>query len=116
MAFLPVAQKSPARQDGHMILCVFRSRLRPDADPSVVAALDRRLKATAAAIPGFVSVEGFRADDGDGLALIRFESLEAFEAWRHHPDHVAAKRRGHAEFFADFSVEVCAPFHRAGSA
>jgi heme-degrading monooxygenase HmoA len=97
-----------------MIVCIFRSRTRPDADLDALAALDHELDALVRTIPGFVSNKGFSAPDGEGVGIIEFASLEAFETWRTHPAHLAAKERGREDFFARFSVQVCAPFHVAG--
>jgi len=53
-------------------------------------------------MPGFIAAEGA----GD-LGIIRFESLAALRAWRDHPEHVAAQRRGRAELYASYRVEIC---------
>ena len=98
---------------GGVIVCIFRSRVRPDADLAALAALDRELDALVRTIPGFVSNKGFTADDGEGVGIIEFASLEAFEEWRRHPAHFAAKARGRSSFFAELSVQACAPFHVA---
>jgi heme-degrading monooxygenase HmoA len=99
-----------------VIVCIFRSRVRPDADTKALSDLDARLDLLVRELPGFVSNKGFTADDGEGVGIIEFESLAAFETWRRHPEHLRAKERGHTEFFAEFSVQVCAPFHVAASA
>ena len=67
---------------GGVIVCIFRSRVRPDADLAALAALDRELDALVRTIPGFVS-------------------------------NKAAKARGRSSFFAELSVQACAPFHVA---
>jgi heme-degrading monooxygenase HmoA len=97
-----------------VIVCIFRSRVRPGADIDALARLDRELDALVRTIPGFVSNKGFTAPDGEGVGIIEFDSLAAFEQWRHHPAHLAAKKRGRADFFSEFTVQVCTPFHVAG--
>jgi len=69
-------------------------------------ALHHRMNEIVANMPGFVSVKLFRAEDGETLALAEFESLEALDAWRDHPEHVVARRRG-SEFFGNYDVKVC---------
>src|SRR4051812_48491039 len=113
MAILPLARRASRRQDRFMIVCIFRSRLRPDADREALRALDERLDALVRTLPGFVSNKGFSAEDGEGVGIVEFASLEAFEAWRSYPQHAAAKQRGRSELFAEYSVQVCAPFHIA---
>lgn len=58
-------------------------------------------------IPGFISYKPFRADDGGVIAIARFETEEALDAWRHHPDHVAAQQRGKAEFYESYAIQIC---------
>ena len=31
---------------------------------------------------GLISIKGFTADDGEEIAIVKFESREALEAWR----------------------------------
>jgi heme-degrading monooxygenase HmoA len=96
-----------------MIVCIFRSRLRPEVDRDALQALDRRLDALVRTIPGFVSNKGFSAEDGEGVGIVEFDSLAGLETWRNHPEHLAAKARGRSEFFSAYSVQVCSPFHVA---
>jgi heme-degrading monooxygenase HmoA len=90
-----------------MIVLLFKSQLRADIDAEDYAATRARMMDLVRAIPGFLSYKTFRADDGETLAIARFESEEALEAWRHHPEHVAAQRRGHAEFYESYRIQVC---------
>ena len=46
-----------------------------------------------ASIPGFISYNSYVSDDGEDLAVARFESLEALEPWRTHPEHPEAQGR-----------------------
>jgi len=38
---------------------------------------------------------------------VKFESEEALEAWRNHPEHVEIQRRGREEFYDYYWVQVC---------
>jgi heme-degrading monooxygenase HmoA len=58
-------------------------------------------------LAGFVSADFFSGDDGYELTVARFESLDALSAWRTLAAHVEAQRRGHEEFYASVSVQVC---------
>jgi heme-degrading monooxygenase HmoA len=58
-------------------------------------------------MPGFVSIKDFSAQDGESLALVEFDSIESVDAWKAHPEHLVAQRRGREEFFADYRIQVC---------
>ena len=67
-----------------MVTAIFRSRLREDAD-SGYRALAARMLELARSMPGFVDFKSFRAEDGERVSLIEFESLATLEAWRDDP-------------------------------
>ena len=90
-----------------MIIVVFRTHVKPQADVEKLQALFQRMVALVSKMPGFVSIKDFSAQDGESLALVEFDSLAAVDAWKAHPEHVAAQRRGREEFFADYRIQVC---------
>ena len=73
-----------------MVVTVFRSRLQPEHAASS-AEVAVRMRALAEGMPGFVSFKTFRADDGERVSIIEFESEEALHAWREHPEHRKAQ-------------------------
>ena len=92
-----------------MIVIVFRSRPTPDVDEAAVGALSQRMIEIASSMPGFVSYKDFAAEDGEFVTLVEFESHETLAAWRNHPEHLEAQRRGREEFFAEYTIQVCEP-------
>ena len=68
-----------------MVVTVFRSRLQPEhaSDYSEAAT---RMRALAEAMPGFISFKSFRAEDGERVSIIEFESEETLRAWRSTPN------------------------------
>ena len=58
-------------------------------------------------IIGVVSVKDYSAQDGEMLVLGEFDSLEAVDAWKTHPEHLNAQPRGQENFFADYQIQVC---------
>ena len=90
-----------------MVIVLIRTQLRADADVAAHDRLDARMFELVQTIPGFVSARSYAAHDGDRVSMIRFESAEALRAWREHPEHREAQRRGRDEFFAAYDVEVC---------
>lgn len=89
-----------------MVLTVFRSRVKPEAEAQYKA-WAARLSETARSMPGYVSHKGFVAEDGERVTIVEFESAEAQRAWSVHPEHVEAKKKGRAGFYAEYRVLVC---------
>jgi heme-degrading monooxygenase HmoA len=85
---------------------VFRSRLRDDAGPDYEHTADA-LERAARAMPGFVDFKTFTAADGERVSLVVFASREAHDAWRDDPAHRAAQRRGRADWYAEYRIQVC---------
>jgi heme-degrading monooxygenase HmoA len=92
-----------------VIVTVFRSRLNPNVDTEELTQLDGRMAQLASSMPGFISYKNFASEDGEGVTIVEFESLETQAAWREHPEHKAARARGRAEFFAEYHIQVCTP-------
>jgi len=90
-----------------MVVVVFRSRLREDANLAELAALYERLYALVSVMPGFIGVKDFQASDGEAVSIAEFDTLEHITAWREHPEHKAAQERGRREFFKEYSTQVC---------
>ena len=86
------------------VVTVFRSRLRADAhaygdDAVAVSALARSM-------PGYVEHKAFTATDGERVTLVTFADRASHDAWRDHPEHRAAQRRGLVDYYEDYSIQV----------
>jgi heme-degrading monooxygenase HmoA len=90
-----------------MVVVIFRSRLREDANLEELAALYERMYVLVSAMPGFIGVKDFQASDGEAVSIAEFDTLEHMTAWREHPEHKAAQERGRQEFFKEYSTQVC---------
>jgi heme-degrading monooxygenase HmoA len=92
-----------------MIVAVVRSRLKPniETDYQPVA---QRMSELARTVPGYIAHKGFFAPDGERVTLVEFENEEALEAWRTHPEHLDAKRRGYRDFYTHFRFQLCHVF------
>ncbi len=91
--------------DAPRIVTVFRSRLRPESGAEYHETAERMLE-LARSMPGFVDFKAFVADDGERVSIITFASMEAHRAWRDHPDHRAAQRKGRERFYATYDISV----------
>jgi heme-degrading monooxygenase HmoA len=89
-----------------MVIVVFRSRLRPDADLAALDAMGARMYELGTAMPGFVDYKEFAAEDGETLTLVEFDTEAQLLAWRNHPEHLEVQARARAEFFSEYAITV----------
>ena len=87
------------------IVTVFRNRLRPGAT-AAYAPLAAEMDGLAGAMPGFVDSSFFTSADGERVTIVTFADRESHDAWRTHPAHRAAQRRGIEEFYETYSIQV----------
>jgi len=90
-----------------MIVVVFRIHVNPQANLEEFGAVFQKMVALFGEMPGCVSVKDYSAQDGEMLVLAEFDSLEAVDAWKAHPDHLVAQQRGQEEFLADYQIQIC---------
>lgn len=95
-----------------MIVTIFRSRLRPEAVEDYTR-WATRMSELARAMPGYVSHTAFTAEDGERVTIVEFESEDTHRAWAMHPEHLQAQRKGRAEFYETFSLQVCQPLRES---
>jgi heme-degrading monooxygenase HmoA len=88
-----------------MYAVVFTSRLSEDDEGYEEAA--RRMLELCGQQKGFVSAESARGPDGHGITVCLWESLEAIDAWREHPEHRATQREGEQRWYDRWDTMVC---------
>jgi heme-degrading monooxygenase HmoA len=99
-----------------MVIALFEFRLRADLDVAEWEQTFERMVALASEMPGLISFDGYAAPDGMQLAVVRWESEEALETWKNHPEHVRAQGRGREAFFDEYKVTVaCSVIREYGS-
>jgi heme-degrading monooxygenase HmoA len=64
-----------------------------------------RMLTLAQKIPGFLGVESAR--DSLGITISYWENKDAIRAWREHPEHKAAIKRGIKEWYDSFTTRIC---------
>ena len=89
-----------------MIVTIFRSRLRPEHEAEY-AEWAQRIHDLATTMPGFLSIKGFTAEDGERVSIVEFASEETHRAWREHPEHRVAQALGRQKFYAEYRIQVC---------
>ena len=88
-----------------MVIVLFRSMLTADAGADY-ATMAGEMLARAQTLPGFIDFKSFAADDGEHVAVIRWESQELLRAWTDDLRHVVAQRLGREKWYEYFRVEV----------
>ena len=90
-----------------MYLTVFRNRKRPDIDLATYQADNARMEELARSQPGFLSIKGFVAEDGEVVAISEWESEEAARAWGSHPEHAQVQARGRSTYYEAYKLYSC---------
>ncbi len=89
-----------------MVVILFEIEKRPEVNsPEYRAALARMIELVKS-MPGYISSEDYVGEDGKEISLVRFESLEALEAWRDLPEHVEIQKQARARYYEWYHVEV----------
>ena len=97
-----------------MVVVVFRSRVRADADLTGIDAAGQRMYELASAMRGFISYKEFQAEDKETLTLVEFDTEEQVLAWRNHPEHLQVQQMGRDRVFESYDIAVCQPVRRYG--
>jgi len=87
------------------IVTIFRNRLRAESRDAY-AETSARMTELAQSMPGYVDAKTFTADDGERVTVVTFADLESQRAWRDHPEHREAQRRGVADYYREYSIQV----------
>ncbi len=85
---------------------VFRFRLSPDINEDY-AKRSAEMFGYALKMPGFRSVKGYTAKDGESLALVELDTSEQLDAWPKHAAHLQAQGEGRDEFSSGYRLQVC---------
>jgi heme-degrading monooxygenase HmoA len=86
-----------------MIVTIFRSRLNPGAEEEY-APMAKRMSELARTIPGYLSHKGFAAEDGERVTIVEFETEQALDEWRHHPEHAKGEAARHPVLFQRLQI------------
>ncbi|SEI56859.1 antibiotic biosynthesis monooxygenase family protein [Paenibacillus polymyxa] len=60
----------------------------------------------AAKQPGFLGVESVRDQNGVGITVSYWESLDAIKHWKHNELHKVAQEKGRSEWYKTFGLRV----------
>ena len=94
-----------------MIVVLFSGVDRSDVDEEEYGRTSTRMQEIVASIPGFVSFNSYVSDSGENLLVVRFDSLEALEAWRTHPEHLEAQEKDRMFWSQEYWVQAASTDH-----
>lgn len=60
----------------------------------------------AARQPGFLGADSARGEDGFGITVSYWESLDAISNWKANSEHLAAQRLGKARWYEHFELRI----------
>jgi heme-degrading monooxygenase HmoA len=85
---------------------VFTS-VRTNQDAEGYALTADRMMELAAQQPGYLGIESARGDDGLGITVSYWDSLDSIRKWREHAEHRLAQRDGKSKWYAQYRLRVC---------
>jgi len=65
------------------------------------------MSALAKTMPGYVSHKSFTAEDGERVTIVEFRDAESQRRWSTQMDHVDAKKKGRADFYVEYKLQIC---------
>jgi len=65
-----------------------------------------RMVELAATQPGFLGIESTRGEDGFGITVAYFDSLENIARWKANTEHRQAQAMGHRTWYAHFELRI----------
>lgn len=90
------------------VAVIFTSRRTVDHEEEY-ARMAARMDELVREQPGFVSITSVRDPrTREGITVGYFTDEDAVRAWRLHPEHAEAQRRGIADFYEEYHVIVAA--------
>lgn len=79
----------------------------PEYDAAGYDATAEQMLALARTQPGFLGVESARGEDGLGITVSYWDSMEAIRSWRGHEEHRLAQDQGRAKWYRYYHLRVC---------
>jgi heme-degrading monooxygenase HmoA len=89
-----------------MVVTIFRNRLKPENQQEYYETAGR-MSALAKTMPGYISHKTFAADDGERVTIVEFADAESQRVWATNLQHVEAKKKGRADFYLEYKLQIC---------
>lgn len=89
------------------VVVFFKIAKRPEASEPEYEEADARMYALVSAMPGFISIKSFTAEDGEELSVVRIRSEAALDAWHDLPEHQRVQERARERWYDSYWIQVC---------
>ncbi len=90
-----------------MFTAVVRATLRDDVDLKDLENVEEKMIELGSSMPGFQEVKEFKANDGELVMLVTFDTRENMISWRDHPAHKKTQQRGRECYFSKYNAKIC---------
>jgi heme-degrading monooxygenase HmoA len=97
----------PAKTPAPPYFAVIFTAIRSPSDSDGYEATSQRMLELAQEQPGYLGVESVRGEDGLGITVSYWSSLEAIRAWREHAEHRLAQEQGRTAWYSRYALRVC---------
>ncbi|WP_413289220.1 antibiotic biosynthesis monooxygenase family protein [Bdellovibrio sp. HCB337] len=84
---------------------IFTSRKPSEADGYDEMA--ERMEKLSANQNGFLGIQSVRGDDGFGITVSYWKSLEDIKSWKQNLEHLEAQKSGKNSWYTGYEVRVC---------
>ncbi|MFC1672871.1 antibiotic biosynthesis monooxygenase family protein [Pseudomonadota bacterium] len=84
---------------------------RTKDDPDGYGEVAQRMVELSRQQPGCLGFDSARDAHGFGITVSYWQSLDAIEAWRDHPEHKAAQVNGREKWYAEYDLHIAKVEH-----
>jgi len=97
--------ESPSRPEPPYWAVIFSSTRTPE-DQQGYDKMAARMAELAVQQPGCLGFDSTHDTHGCGITVSYWQSLEAIESWRDHPEHKAAQAGGREKWYAEYDLHI----------
>ena len=83
---------------------IFTSKHKEHSDDYDIAA--KRMNELTAQQPGFLGIDSARNENGVGITVCYWDSIEAIKNWKENNEHQYAQQMGKKEWYESYSVRI----------
>lgn len=84
---------------------IFTSRKKVDSAAYVIMA--KQMEELSSQQEGFMGIQSVRGEDGLGITVSYWKTLQDIAKWKAHSDHRQAQVNGKNEWYSGYEVRVC---------
>lgn len=76
-------------------------------DDNGYSAMADKMVESAKTQPGFIKLESVKGQDGKGVTISYWDSLDSIQKWRGDKGHQAAQQKGKDMWYSQYDVQIC---------